>query len=68
MIAWKIWHDTRNRFYGSILFVLAISVLHVAMFPFLKGIIKMSEIDVSQIPEVRHMIESFVSYTNIPVV
>jgi ABC-type transport system involved in multi-copper enzyme maturation permease subunit len=65
MIAWKIWHDTRNRFYGSIFFVLAISVFHVALFPFLKGIIKMSEIDVSQIPEVRNMIESFVSYTNI---
>jgi ABC-type transport system involved in multi-copper enzyme maturation permease subunit len=65
MIAWKIWHDSRNRFYGSIFFVLAISVIHVALFPFLKGILKMSEIDVSQIPEVRQMIESFVSYTNI---
>jgi ABC-type transport system involved in multi-copper enzyme maturation permease subunit len=65
MIAWKIWHDTRNRFYGSILFVLAISVFHVALFPFLKGVLKMSEIDVSQIPEVRQMVESFASYTNI---
>jgi hypothetical protein len=65
MIAWKIWHDTRNRFYGSIFFILAIAVCHVALFPFLKGVIKMSEIDVTKIPEVRQMIESFVSYTNI---
>ena len=65
MIAWKIWHDTRNRFYGSIFFLLAIAVCHVALFPFLKEIIKMSEIDVTKMPEVRLMIESFVSYTNI---
>jgi ABC-type transport system involved in multi-copper enzyme maturation permease subunit len=65
MIAWKIWHDTRNRFYGSIFFILAIAVCHVALFPFLKGVINMSEIDVTKIPEVRQMIESFVSYTNI---
>ncbi len=64
MIAWKIWHDTRNRFYGSIFFLLAIAVCHVALFPFLKGILKMSDIDVTKIPEVRQMIAGFVSYTN----
>jgi hypothetical protein len=65
MIAWKIWHDTRNRFYGSIFFVLAIAVSHVALFPFLKGAIEMSEIDVTNLPDVRQMMNSFVSYTNI---
>src|SRR5262245_65408666 len=64
MIAWKIWHDTRNRFYGSVFFLLAIAVCHVALFPFLKGIIKMSGIDVTNLPEVRQMIDNFVSYTN----
>src|SRR5262245_56650782 len=64
MIAWKIWHDTRNRFYGSIFFLLVIAVCHVALFPFLKAAIKMSEIDVSNVPEVRQMIDSFVTYTN----
>src|SRR5574342_835416 len=64
MIAWKIWHDTRNRFYGSIFFFLAIALVHVCLFPFLKGILKMSEIDVTSIPQVQQMIQSFISYTN----
>lgn len=64
MIAWKIWHDTRNRFYGSIFFFLAIAVFHVCLFPFLKGIFNMTEIDVKSIPEVQQMIQSFISYTN----
>jgi ABC-type transport system involved in multi-copper enzyme maturation permease subunit len=65
MIAWKIWHDARNRFYGSIFFVLVIAVCHVALFPFVKTAIKMSEIDVSKLPEVQQIIKSFVSYTNV---
>ncbi|MCI0415963.1 hypothetical protein L0222_24575 [bacterium] len=65
MIAWKIWHDTRHRFYGSIFFLLAIAVLHVASFPFLKGIFRLSEIDLSQLPDVRTMLENFVNYTNL---
>jgi hypothetical protein len=65
MITWKIWHDTRNRFFGSIFFLVVIAICHVALFPFMKEAIKMSEIDVSNIPEVRQMINSFVSYTNI---
>lgn len=64
MIAWKIWHDTRKRFYGSIFFFLAIAVFHVGVFPFLKEFFKMSEIDVTSIPEVQQMIQSFISYTN----
>jgi ABC-type transport system involved in multi-copper enzyme maturation permease subunit len=65
MIAWKIWHDTRNRFYGSIFFLLVIAICHVALFPFVKSAIAMSEIDVSKLPEVQQIIKSFVSYTNV---
>jgi hypothetical protein len=63
MIAWKIWHDLHRRFYGTLFFVLAIAIMHVALFPLMKGFFNWADIDLSELPDVRSIAENFKQYT-----
>jgi hypothetical protein len=64
MIAWKVWHDLHRRFYGTLFFVLAIAIMHVALFPMMKGVLNWSDIDISEWPDLQAIVGDFKVYTD----
>jgi ABC-type transport system involved in multi-copper enzyme maturation permease subunit len=64
MIAWKIWHDLQKRFYGTALFVIAIAIMHIALFPLTKGFLNWADIDTSEWPQLKGLVENYALYTD----
>jgi ABC-type transport system involved in multi-copper enzyme maturation permease subunit len=64
MIAWKIWHDLQKRFYGVLFFVIAIAIMHVALFPLTKGFLNWADIDTSKWPGLKNLVENYGTYTD----
>ncbi len=64
MIAWKVWHDLHKRFYGTLFFILAIAIMHVSLFPLMKGLFNWVDLDTSQLSDVKNIVEDFAKYTD----